>query len=41
MLELSDRSWYHVHEDTTHIGIVAEQTHAKALAELIVPGSRA
>lgn len=41
MLELSDRSWHHVNEDATHIGIVAEQTHAKALAELIVPGSRA
>ncbi|MFG1842825.1 alpha/beta hydrolase [Micromonospora sp. NPDC049175] len=39
MLKLSDRSWHHVYEDATHIGIVAEQTHAKQLAELIVPGS--
>ncbi|MEU4896059.1 alpha/beta fold hydrolase [Streptomyces sp. NPDC044780] len=39
MLELSDRSWHHMHEDAGHIGIVAERAHAKALAELIVPGS--
>lgn len=40
MLELSDRCRHHVHEDANHIGIVGERTHAKALAELIVPGSR-
>ncbi|WP_165521934.1 alpha/beta fold hydrolase [Micromonospora zingiberis] len=39
LLELSDRSWHHLYEEANHIGILAEQTHAKELAELIVPGS--
>ncbi|MFH8798079.1 alpha/beta hydrolase [Streptomyces sp. NPDC017936] len=41
MLELSDLSWHHVREDADHMGVVAEETHAKTLAELIVPGNRA
>ncbi|WP_405984027.1 alpha/beta hydrolase [Streptomyces sp. NBC_00872] len=41
MLELSDLSWHHVRGDADHMGVVAEETYAKALAELIVPGSAA
>jgi pimeloyl-ACP methyl ester carboxylesterase len=41
MLELSDRSWHHVRADADHMGVVAEETHAKILAELVVPGSNA
>jgi pimeloyl-ACP methyl ester carboxylesterase len=39
MVELSDLSWHHLREDADHMGVVAEETHAKTLAELIVPGS--
>ncbi|MFB4420686.1 alpha/beta hydrolase [Streptomyces sp. QL37] len=38
LLELSAESWHHVREDAGHIGVVAEEAHAKALAELIIPG---
>ncbi|MFE7425655.1 alpha/beta hydrolase [Streptomyces sp. NPDC057545] len=38
MLELSDSSWHHVLDDADHMGVVAEQTHAKTLAELVIPG---
>ena len=41
MLELSDCSWHHVRADADHMGVVAEETHAKILAELVVPGSNA
>ncbi|MFF4667695.1 alpha/beta hydrolase [Streptomyces sp. NPDC001282] len=41
MLELSEFSCHHVYEDADHMGVVAEEIHAKTLAELIVPGSKA
>ncbi|GCE02330.1 alpha/beta hydrolase [Embleya hyalina] len=41
MLELSDRSSHHVREDADHLGVVAEETHAKTIAELIASGGRA
>ncbi|OPC77102.1 hypothetical protein B4N89_41790 [Embleya scabrispora] len=41
MLELSDVSSHHVREDADHMGVVAEETPAKTIAELIVPGGRA
>ncbi|MGW3951221.1 alpha/beta hydrolase [Streptomyces sp. NPDC004752] len=41
MLELSDRSWHHVCEDADHMGVVAQEPHAKSLVELIVSGGTA
>jgi pimeloyl-ACP methyl ester carboxylesterase len=41
MLELSDHAQHHVRPDADHLGVVAEEPHAKTLAELIAPGSRA